>query len=150
MKVKTTLSGVEETIEVAPERVYALEPALGGFPDLRRFVLIDESDSPVEWLQSMDDPAVVFALLEPFIFLPTYSFELSERDVAGLGIEGPEDVLVRCLVTLRDEPSEITANLAAPVVFCRRTHLARQIILEDVELPIRFPLFAAIELAASA
>ena len=48
MKVLTTVNGVEETIEVAPERVYAMEPALGGFPDLRRYVLIEEEDSPVE------------------------------------------------------------------------------------------------------
>ena len=124
MKVQTTINGVEETIEVAPERVYAMEPALGGFTDLRRYVLISEDDSPVEWLQSLDDAAVVFALIEPFLFMPDYAFELSEGDVDGLGVETPEDVLVRCIVTLREDPSGITANLLAPVVFCRRTHLA--------------------------
>jgi flagellar assembly factor FliW len=150
MKVLTTMNGVEETIEVAPERIYAMEPTLGGFPDLRRYVLISDEGSPVEWLQSLDDAGIVFALIEPFIFMADYAFELAEGDVAGLGVEAPEDVLVRCIVTLREEPSGITANLLAPVVFCRRTHLARQIILQDTELPIRFPLFQAIELAASA
>lgn len=150
MKVLTTLNGVEESVEVGPERIYAMEPALGGFPDLRRYVLIAEEDSPVEWLQSLDDASVVFALIEPFIFMEDYAFELSESDVEGLGVQTPEDVLVRCVVTLREDPSGITANLLAPVVFCRRTHIARQIILQDSELPIRFPLFEAIELAASA
>lgn len=150
MKVLTTLNGVEETIEVPSERIYAMEPALGGFADLRRFVLISEEDSPVEWLQSLDDAGIAFALIEPFLFMPDYAFELSESDVAGLGVETPEDVLVRCVVTLREDPSGITANLLAPVVFCRRTHLARQIILQDAELPIRYPLFQSIELAASA
>lgn len=150
MKVLTTMNGVEEAVEVAPERVYAMEPAIGGFPDLRRYVLISEDDSPVEWLQSLDDAAVVFALIEPFLFLPNYAFELSETDVEALGVQAPEDVLVRCIVTLREDPSGITANLLAPVVFSRRTHLARQIILQDQELPIRFPLFETIELAASA
>ncbi|MEX2229410.1 MAG: flagellar assembly protein FliW [Dehalococcoidia bacterium] len=150
MKVLTTLNGAEETIEIAPERIYAMEPALGGFPDMRRYVLINEEDSPVEWLQSLDDASVVFALIEPFLFMPDYSFELSEADMDGLGVESPDDVLVRCLVTLREDPSGITANLLAPLIFSRRTHLARQIILQDSEMPIRFPLFEAIELAATA
>lgn len=150
MKVLTTMNGVEETVEIAPESIFAMEPALGGFPDLRRYVLITEADSPVEWLQSLDDAGTVFALIEPFLFMQGYAFELSEGDVAALGVQAPEDVLVRCIVTLREDPSGITANLLAPVVFCRRTHLARQIILQDSELPIRFPLFQAVELAASA
>jgi flagellar assembly factor FliW len=150
MKVLTTMNGVEETIEVAPERTYTMEPTIGGFPDQRRYVLIEEQDSPVEWLQSLDDAAIVFALIEPFIFMPDYAFELGEAEVEALGVQAPEDLLVRCIVTLREDPSGITANLLAPVVFSRRTHLARQIILQDSELPIRFPLFQSVELLASA
>jgi flagellar assembly factor FliW len=145
MLVKTTLGGVEETIEVAIEQIFAFDPPLGGFPDLRRFVLIPEEESPIEWLQSVDDPAVVFALLEPFLFLPEYSFELAEADVEALELASPSDALVRCVLTLRDDPDEITANLLAPLVFCRRTHLARQVILQDSALPMRYSVFAGVE-----
>jgi flagellar assembly factor FliW len=153
MNVRTTLAGVETTIEVAAEQVYALEPPLGGFPELRRFVVIPEAGSIVEWLQSLDDPSIAFAMIEPFLFMPEYSFELAEGDANAIGLRSPEDAVVRCIVTLNEDPSLITANLLAPLVFCRRTHLARQIILQDADLPIRHPLFTAVaedELAASA
>ncbi len=142
MQVRTTLTGVESTIDVPAEQVYAFEPALGGFPEYRRYVLIPEADSPVEWLQSVDDPAVAFALVEPFLFVPEYAFEIPEQDVQALGLRSTDDAVVRCIVTLREDPADITANLLAPLVFCRRTHLARQIILQDADMPMRHPLFA--------
>jgi flagellar assembly factor FliW len=141
MNVRTTLTGVESTVDVPAEQVYAFEPALGGFPDLRRYVLIPESDSVVEWLQSVDDPTVAFALVEPFLFVPEYSFEIPEADVRALGLQSTDDAIVRCVVTLREDANEITANLLAPLVLSRRTHLARQVILQDADWPLRHPLF---------
>jgi flagellar assembly factor FliW len=152
MKVKTTIHGRPETIEVSAEQVYRFEPPLGGFAELRRYALIAEEDSPVEWLQSLDDPDVAFAVLEPFLFLDEYGFELGQGDAEALGLESPDEAMVRCILTLREDPAEITANLVAPLVFSRRTHLARQLILEESGLPVRYPISDAVdvELAASA
>ena len=141
MHVKTNLIGTEETVEISQEQIYAFEPGLGGFESLRRYALITEPDSPVEWLQSLDDPDVSFALLEPFLFRPDYVFELADRDAEALGMQEPADALVRCVLTLHEDPYKITANLLAPLVLCRRTHLARQVILQDLDLPMRAPIF---------
>ncbi len=144
MHVKTNLMGTEEIVEISQEQIFAFEPALGGFEALRRYALITEPDSPVEWLQSLDDPDVSFALLEPFLFRPDYVFELADRDAQALGMQEPADALVRCILTLHEDPEKITANLLAPLVLCRRTHLARQVILQDLELPLRAPIFPAV------
>lgn len=144
MHVKTNLMGIEEIVEISQEQIFAFEPGIGGFEALRRYALITEPDSPVEWLQSLDDPDVSFALLEPFLFRPDYVFELADRDAAALGMQEPADALVRCILTLHEEPDKITANLLAPLVLCRRTHLARQVILQDLDLPMRAPIFAAV------
>ena len=86
---------------------------------------------------------VSFALLEPFLFRPDYVFELPDRDAEALGMHEPSDALVRCVLTLNEDPGQITANLLAPLVLCRRTHLARQVILQDPDLPMRAPIFVA-------
>jgi flagellar assembly factor FliW len=152
MKVKTTIHGRRETLEVSTEQVYAFDPPLGGFAGLRRYALIPEEGSPVEWLQSLEDPDVAFAVLEPFLFLADYAFELPEADTEALGLSSPDEALVRCVLTLREDPAEITANLLAPIVLSRRTHMGRQLILQDSGLPIRYPILDAVdaELAASA
>lgn len=148
MKITTKLLGDEETIEVSEEQLFAFDPPLGGFEQLRRFALVADGESPVEWLQSVDDPEVAFALLEPFIFEPDYAFELPDCDAEELGMESPEDAVVRCILTLRDDPDEITANMLAPLVLCRRTHLVRQIVLQDSGQPLRRPILSSIALAA--
>lgn len=148
MQVVTKLLGVEETIEVSEDQLFAFDPPLGGFEENRRFVLIVDEESPVEWLQSVDDPDVAFALLEPFLFEPDYAFELADGDAKDLGMESPEDAVVRCILTLRDDPDEITANMVAPLVLCLRSHLVRQIVLQDSGQPLRRPILTGIALAA--
>lgn len=145
MRVETSFPGGPGVIDVGEDQVYAMEPALGGFEELRRYVRIPDGDSPLEWLQSLDDSSVVFAMMEPFLVRPDYAFELSDDDAAALGMESSEDAMVRCLVTLREAPEEITVNLLAPIVLSRRTHVGRQIILQDPGMPLRQPLFAPVE-----
>jgi flagellar assembly factor FliW len=144
MQVKTNLMGAEEVMEISQEQIFAFEPGLGGFESLRRYALIVDPDSAVKWLQSLEDSDVSFALIEPFLFRPDYAFELPDRDAEALGMREPTDALVRCVLTLNEDPEQITANLLAPLILCRRTHLARQVILQDPDLQLREPLFAAL------
>ena len=151
MKLTTHLLGTDETIDVSPEQIFSFDPPLGGFEELRRYaLLVDGDDSPIEWMQSLEDEDVALPLLEPFLFEPDYGFELLDRDAEELGMESPEDAFVRCILTLREEPDEITANLLAPIVFCRRTHLVRQVVLQESDYPLRRPVFSTLGLAASA
>jgi flagellar assembly factor FliW len=144
MQVKTNFLGVEETIEVTEEQIFSFDPGIGGFESLRRYALIPEQDSPVEWLQSLEDPEVAFALLEPFSFKADYAFELSDADAEALGMREPQDALVRCVLTLHEAPELITANLLAPLILSRRSHMARQVILQNSDYDLRFRLFGEV------
>lgn len=150
MQVKTNFLGVEETIEVTEEQIFSFDPGIGGFETLRRYALIPEQDSPVEWLQSLEDPEVAFALLEPFSFKADYAFELTDADAAALGMREAQDALVRCVLTLHEDPELITANLLAPLIFSRRSHMARQVILQNSDYELRFSLFGQVTDEATA
>jgi flagellar assembly factor FliW len=45
---------------------------------------------------------------------------------------------------------EITANLLAPIVLNRESRLARQVVLADSDLPLRFPVLDAMQMSLSA
>ncbi len=75
MQITTKLLGNEETIEVSEDQLFAFDPPLGGFEENRRFALIVDDESPVEWLQSVDDPDVAFALLEAFMRHPNVALD---------------------------------------------------------------------------
>lgn len=51
--------------------------------------------------------------------------------------------MVRCLLTLDEDPEQITANLLAPLVFSRRTHMARQVILSESDYSLRTTVLSA-------
>lgn len=149
MKITVASIGAGQTVEVDESQFFDFGDGLGGFEELRRYALIPEPDSPLEWLQSVDDPAVAFPLLEPFLFYPQYSFELSDADVRALRLEGPEEAVVRCVLTVGERPEDTTANLIAPLVLNRRVRLGRQLVLQDRNLSLRFAVFQATKLAAA-
>ena len=126
-------------------QLYQFFPGMGGFEAHHEYALITDQDSPVEWLQSLSDPDVVFAVLEPFIFNPEYSFEMTDADAAGLGLTRPTDALVRAILTLRDSASAITANLMAPVILNPALRLGRQIVIQDAELAMRFAVMDGLQ-----
>ena len=150
MLVKTNRYGTEETVEVSDDRLFEFNPGLSSFEDHHRYALISEEGSPIEWLQSLDSPAVVFPLLEPFLFYPEYGFELPDSDAEALGLAGPEEALVRCLLSVREAAQQTTANLLAPIIFNRRTRCGRQVVLQGTNLPLRLPVFEALQLPATA
>lgn len=150
MEIVTYRYGRAERVEVDASEVFEFRPGLAGFERLARYAMIPENDSPVEWLQSLEEPAVAFATIEPFLFYPEYSFELSDRDCEDLGLHTPQTAIVRCLLTLSTSVEEITANLLAPVVLNRETRKARQIVLPDSNLSMRFPIFQTLHLPLSA
>ena len=141
MQLETKAFGV---IEIDEEKSVALTEAMPGFPDLRRFVVLDpDPDNPFKWFQSLDDTQICFLVADPKTFFPDYSITLSASQLPDLMLEGESDVLVAVVINLGRGPSEMTANLKAPLIFNLRKSLCRQVILEDVSFKVRAPLFPA-------
>ena len=63
----------------------------------------EDPENPLWWLQSLDDPNLVFVLINPFLFKPDYEFDLSDEDVEELGIQKLEEVVVFSLVVIPDD-----------------------------------------------
>lgn len=128
-------------IEVDEERVITCPEGLPGFPEARRFVLVDVRDTGVfYWLQSLDDPALAFLAAVPWPFFPDYEPELPEADQEALGLESAGDALVLCLLTVQRAERAITANLMAPVVVNRASRVGRQVVLAEAGWPLQAPL----------
>jgi len=148
--IRTTRYGHEETVTVPEEAVYDMGPGILGFDGLRRYALLPEDQSPLEWVQAMDDADIAFAVLDPFLFYPDYAFDLADAEVEALGLARPEDARVRVLLTLHESADGITANLLAPLVLNPRMRRARQVVLQQSELPLRFPVLEALQMPMSA
>ena len=131
-------------LEVDDERVLDFPEGLPGFREARRFVMVEVPENDVFfWLQSLDDPSLAFLCTVPWPFFPDYEPELPETDQEALELTEASDAMVLCLLTVRREEQEVTANLLGPLVVNQRTRTGRQVVLADSTWPLRAPLSAA-------
>jgi flagellar assembly factor FliW len=135
--VQTLFKGA---VEVEEHQLISFVTPLLGFPHLKRFLIYQTQLGPTYWLQAVDDPKIGFCLLAPFQAGLDPDLELSGDDVADIGAHSPADLDVYNVVVLDANPDQRRANLRAPILVCRSTNLAKQVVLSDTRLPIRFYL----------
>lgn len=116
----------------APEDVITFPGGIPGFEKNREFVLVQIPEYvPFEWLACVDGTRLRFAVINPLLFRPDYSPNITKEQLSELGIDKAEDVLLYAIVTIREDPAESTANLTGPVVINKSRRLGKQIIIED-------------------
>jgi flagellar assembly factor FliW len=128
----------------APVTTTVLFPAgLVGFPRWRRFQVVEDPETPeFALLQCLDEPSVslLVAAVEPLV--PSYLDHLGPGDqaaLAALGVGARPDIDLYCTLTVH-ESSEVTANLAGPLVIDREAGCGTQVVLTDSTWPVRYPL----------
>tara|TARA_Y100001935_G_scaffold196205_1_gene164290 strand:- start:1433 stop:1900 length:468 start_codon:yes stop_codon:yes gene_type:complete len=117
-----------------------------GFNELRRFVLLDDpTDEIFAWLQSCEEPGVAFPLLEPELFMANYTIHLTKYDLEALKLASSEGTRCFSIITIPNDPTQMTANLKAPIVINLKERLARQCVLQENSLNIREPIFTKLQ-----
>lgn len=141
--IQTTRFG---SIHLKKEDFVVFPEGILGFGDLRRFVLLDDpADEIFAWLQSSEMPQIAFPVLEPELFVENYQLNLTRHDLELLGATEPKGLRAFSIITIPEDPTQMTANLKAPVVINVSQRTARQIVLQDNNLAIREPLFAKLQ-----
>jgi flagellar assembly factor FliW len=124
-------------LSVPPGDIIVMPEGMLGFAGERRFVLLPAAPEGIFWLQSVDDGALIFLLVDPFKFFPEYVVESPEIPEPG----PDERVAVLSIVTLpRERGSACTANLQGPVVIRFPERRAQQVILTDQRYHTRHEL----------
>ncbi|MDA3957026.1 flagellar assembly protein FliW [Oceanispirochaeta sp.] len=120
-------------VEIDDRQVINFPNGLFGFETLRKFALLDATQQPFYWIQSLDVEQVAFVLIKPVIFRPDYKPGLMSSDLEQLGLKNTneEDALVFSIVTFLDDKQTMTANLQGPVIINRHKRIGRQCISTD-------------------
>lgn len=143
MIISTTRFG---QVEIKEEDVLNFPEGLLGFGDLRRFVLLDDpSDEIFAWLQSCESGAIAFPVLEPDIFAESYNVSLSKSDLEALHLKEQKQGHYFSIITIPEDPTQMTANMKAPIVINLKDKIARQCVLQDNNLAIREPIFKRLQ-----
>ncbi|MGD0727161.1 MAG: flagellar assembly protein FliW [Spirochaetia bacterium] len=134
MKVLTKPYG---EMEIAEGQRIRFARGLFGFEDLREFVLLDATQQPFYWLQSVERVEVAFVLIDPLFFRPDYTPDVDPGELEEIGVARGEDGLVFAIVTIPENSSLMTANLQGPLILNRRTREGRQSISSNPRWGVR-------------
>ncbi|RJO67175.1 MAG: flagellar assembly protein FliW [Myxococcales bacterium] len=139
MKIVTRHLG---EIEVRKDDLLVFPQGIVGFEEFQSFALLKApEEEPFVWLQSTDDPATAFVVVNPLFVDPTYDFEVDDETIALLGVKDPGEIDLYVIVTVRQDFQRMTANLLAPIIVCRTTARGRQLVLHQSSYATQHPLF---------
>lgn len=130
IKVHTSRFG---EVEVKEDRVVNFPSGLIGFPRLQRFFLIDHKDTPLSWLQAVDDPEIAFIVASPTMIVPDYSLTLDISVKTYIELENDDDLAV--LVIVRVDGDDVIANFQGPLAINSRVMKGVQVVLERAHNP---------------
>lgn len=115
------------SLQVENDKIIHFPNGLLGFPEVKRYVLMDYKDTPLKWFQSVDEPDVAFIVAEPGIVLPGFKVEIDAVTKQTLQLERDEDLVV--LVVLRVEGDRVIANLKGPLMINSKLMLGVQAVV---------------------
>ena len=136
MQVKTTRFGV---VDIADDKVITFPQGLLGFPDHRRYCLLEPGDEACFfWLQSLDEPALAFVVTDPALFFKDYEVPIRAEQAESLNIDKIEDAQVFVIVNKVGEM--LTANLQGPLLIKSLILSGQQLVLADKRWATRHTL----------
>jgi flagellar assembly factor FliW len=139
VKIKTTRFG---ELEVDKKDIVEFSEGILGFEKLTSFFIVDPGDQTlILWLQSTDDPATALPIIEPKIFQPNFMIKLLPIELNSLNLENLQNASVYTVLTIPQNVTEMSANLKAPIIINNKTKNARQIVLQDSKLEVRFKMY---------
>ncbi len=141
MQIKTKTMGL---VEISEEQLIKIPAGIFGFEDYTEYALIDCRIKPFIWLQSLDESALAFLMIDPFIINPDFEVDIDDKELGKIGIKDPSDVLVMTIVTVPNDGSPVTANLRGPVIINKKTHEGMQAILNDPKWTTKFDIVSAL------
>lgn len=145
MKINTRIFG---EIEIDQDKAIHFSNGLIGFPNMKDYILVfeenkdkDNKRSSISWLQSVEEPSLALPVVDPLFLVESYEPTVEDELLKPLGEMKPEEMLVLTAITIPSDIEKMTVNLRAPIVINSGTRKGCQIIVENKELEVRYPIY---------
>lgn len=142
MKINTKIFG---EIEVADDKLITFDNGIIGFPDLKHFTLLHDEErgtnAGIRFLQSVEEPGFAMPVMDPLVVKPDYDPQVEDELLAGLGNLTEDNILVLVTVTVPSDLTRMSVNLQGPVIINVNERKACQLIVDNEEYPVKFPIY---------
>lgn len=142
MKINSRVFG---EVEIDQSKIIEFVNGIVGFPELTEFALIsnneENGDSPIKWLQSMQDGEVALPVMDPLLILPDYNPQVEDEWLKSLGELSAENLLVLVTVTVPKDITGMSVNLKGPIIIQVDQKKACQVIVDGEEYALKYPIY---------
>ncbi len=132
MKFTLTRFG-EQEVEIDPQSIITFPRGISPFDDCTRYKLFhEEGKTRVFWLQSLDEPDLLFSVTDPALLRMSYEVALTDEEQAVLNVEAGDELLL-AVILYRDEESSggINAVTSGPIVINASKRIGIQKLLKE-------------------
>lgn len=118
--------------EISSDKLIVFPDGIPGFEQSTTYALFTEPGSePFQWLLSTVDSRLGFVVIDPMTIWSDYAPKISREDLKSLEVTSADDIVVYAVVTLAEEPAQVTVNLSGPILINTANKKARQLALLD-------------------
>lgn len=126
-------------IDVPDELLLHFPEGLVGLARHQRFALLQDPESEhLLWMQSTQEKDFALATVHYSRLGFEYQVEVQPEDLAAIGAESPEEVLV--FVVLNRQEGKFYVNLRGPILIHAHKRLGKQVVLANPTYQVRHPL----------
>lgn len=132
-------------IDVADDKMINFPEGILGFPDLKKFTLMFDSEksSPtgLNFMVSLDEPAFMMPVVTAVAVKPDYSPKITAEVEKAIGPLTEENVLVLVTMTIPADITQMTVNLNAPIIINTESNKAIQSMVENEGYDVKYPIY---------
>ena len=134
MKVDTRWFG---TIDIDDEKIITFDLGVIGFEDCKKFTLIYDVDKGDE---------LALPMLKPELIKEDYDPIVEDEMLKALGSDIKEaDLIVFCVLTVPADITKMTINFKAPIIVNADTLKGVQLIADNNDYEVRYPIYSILE-----
>ena len=127
-----------------PSYIINFPEGLPGFEEIKEYELSPDEEVPfVMTLKSIHAEHPSFIVVDPYCILESYNPLLSDSDKKFFNTTDKLKFMLMAVLT--DNIKDSVVNMKSPIVINPENNLAKQVILENTDYPIRHNLFGDFE-----
>jgi len=146
LKIQTTKFG---EMDIDEKKIITFTEPILGFPDSKKFVLLDNTNSLFKWLQSTEKKELAFVMIDPLQIMENYEVSVSNESIKDLNLLSIDKAVVLCIVNIANECASVTANLVGPVILNPEKMLAKQVVLLNSPYSLKHSIMGSIQSEAA-
>ena len=128
-------------IEINEENLIHFDYGIPGFEELKKFAIVDiEEYNPFLLLHSVEDYNIAMIVLNAELLDLEENLEIPEKKLKELNNNEEHEVGVFLILKIAGTDKQITANTKAPKLINFQNQRGRQIILDNENLSMDFPI----------